>query len=82
MAIADVVLSQKLAEELKYEKEAVADAPGEPEFLKTFREQGLWEVCVMPSRWWAYSSDLARRYRTLLVMTRSLSYGNLAMRRG
>ncbi|KAG1862410.1 mitochondrial glycoprotein [Suillus tomentosus] len=41
---ADVVLSQKLAEELKYEKEAVADAPGEPEFLKTFKEQGIWEI--------------------------------------
>ncbi|KAG1903114.1 mitochondrial glycoprotein [Suillus fuscotomentosus] len=40
----DVVLSQKLAEELKYEKEAVADAPGEPEFLKTFKEQGIWEI--------------------------------------
>ncbi|KAG1775566.1 mitochondrial glycoprotein [Suillus placidus] len=40
----DVVLSQKLAEELKYEKEAVADAPGEPEFLKTFKEQGMWEI--------------------------------------
>ncbi|KAG2156899.1 mitochondrial glycoprotein [Suillus bovinus] len=39
----DVVLSQKLAEELKYEKEAVADAP-EPEFLKTFKEQGIWEI--------------------------------------
>ncbi|KAG1763720.1 mitochondrial glycoprotein [Suillus occidentalis] len=40
----DVVLSQKLAEELKYEKEAVADAPEEPEFLKTFKEQGVWEI--------------------------------------
>ncbi|KAG1851977.1 mitochondrial glycoprotein [Suillus subluteus] len=40
----DVVLSQKLAEELKYEKEAVADAPEEPEFLKTFKEEGIWEI--------------------------------------
>ncbi|KAG1800362.1 mitochondrial glycoprotein [Suillus plorans] len=40
----DILLSQKLAEELKYEKEAVADAPGEPEFLKTFKEQGIWEI--------------------------------------
>jgi complement component 1 Q subcomponent-binding protein len=45
MPIADVVLSQKLAEELKYEKEAAVDAT-EPEFLKTFKEQGLWEVSV------------------------------------
>lgn len=50
MPIADVVLSQKLAEELKYEKEAVADAPEEPEFLKTFKEQGIWEVCTMHCR--------------------------------
>jgi hypothetical protein len=56
--IADVVLSQKLAEELKYEKEAVADAPEVPEFLKTFKEQGVWEVCVMQSRWWACSQTL------------------------
>ncbi|OJA12074.1 hypothetical protein AZE42_02175 [Rhizopogon vesiculosus] len=39
----DVVLSQKLAEELKYEKEAAVDAT-EPEFLKTFKEQGIWTV--------------------------------------
>lgn len=39
---ADVLFSQKLAEELKYEKEsAVAE---EPEFLKTFQAQGLWSV--------------------------------------
>ncbi|KAH7907540.1 mitochondrial glycoprotein [Hygrophoropsis aurantiaca] len=38
----DVVLSQKLAEELKYEKEAAESAA--PEFLKTFKEQGLWTI--------------------------------------
>ncbi|KAF9225704.1 regulatory protein suaprga1 [Gyrodon lividus] len=39
----DVLFSQKLAEELKYEKEG-AVAETEPEFLKTFKEQGLWTV--------------------------------------
>lgn len=72
MPIADVVLSQKLAEELKYEKEAVADAPEEPEFLKTFKEQGVWEVCAMQCRQWACSSYLAHRSRTSLATTRSL----------
>ncbi|KAG6333197.1 hypothetical protein ID866_5894 [Astraeus odoratus] len=38
----DVLLSQKLAEELKYEKEASNEA--EPEFLTTFKQQGLWQV--------------------------------------
>ncbi|TCD65642.1 Mitochondrial acidic protein mam33 [Steccherinum ochraceum] len=38
----DVSLAQKLAEELKYEKEA---APAEtPEFLNNFRAQGVWEI--------------------------------------
>ncbi|EGO03975.1 hypothetical protein SERLA73DRAFT_175685 [Serpula lacrymans var. lacrymans S7.3] len=40
---ADVVLSQKLAEELKYEKEAIADV-AEPDFLKTFKEQDQWKI--------------------------------------
>ena len=39
---ADVVFSQKLTEELKYEKES--GAAEEPEFLKAFREQGVWTV--------------------------------------
>ncbi|KIJ14700.1 hypothetical protein PAXINDRAFT_169605 [Paxillus involutus ATCC 200175] len=39
----DVLFSQKLAEELKYEKEG-AVAETEPEFLKTFKEQGLWTI--------------------------------------
>ena len=40
---ADVVLSQKLSEELQYEKTATVDA-AEPEFLKSFREQGVWKI--------------------------------------
>lgn len=38
----DVLLSQKLAEELKYEREAADEA--EPEFLKTFKQQGIWKI--------------------------------------
>lgn len=38
----DVLLSQKLAEELKYEKEAAVEP--EPEFLTTFKQQDLWKV--------------------------------------
>lgn len=40
---ADVVLSQKLTEELQYEKTAAVDV-AEPEFLKSFKEQGIWEI--------------------------------------
>lgn len=42
--LVDVVLSQKLAEELKYEKEADST---EPEFLTTFKAQKIWEVRVV-----------------------------------
>ncbi|KIM70795.1 hypothetical protein SCLCIDRAFT_101234 [Scleroderma citrinum Foug A] len=38
----DVLLSQKLAEELKYEKEAATEP--EPEFLTTFKQQDLWKI--------------------------------------
>jgi len=38
-----VVLSQKLAEELQYEKTSSADAI-EPEFLKSFKGQGIWKI--------------------------------------
>ena len=39
---ADLALSQKLSEELKYEQEA-AEAE-EPEFLTAFKKRGVWEV--------------------------------------
>jgi len=39
---ADLALSQKLSEELKYEQEA-AEAE-EPEFLTAFKKRGAWEV--------------------------------------
>ena len=41
--IADLALSQKLAEELKYEQEANSEAE-EPEFLTAFKKRGVWEV--------------------------------------
>ena len=39
---ADLALSQKLSEELKYEQDA-AEAE-EPEFLTSFKKRGVWEV--------------------------------------
>ncbi|KAJ7065063.1 mitochondrial glycoprotein [Mycena amicta] len=38
----DVSLSQKLAEELKYEKDA--NETEEPEFLRSFTSQGIWQI--------------------------------------
>jgi complement component 1 Q subcomponent-binding protein len=43
MHTADLALSQKLAEELKYEQEANSEAE-EPESLTTFKKRGTWEV--------------------------------------
>lgn len=45
---ADIALSQKLQEELNYEKEANAEVSGTPEFLKAFQDQGVWEVSLVP----------------------------------
>jgi len=39
----DVVLSQKLGEELQYEKTAAAET-AEPEFLTSFKEEGVWGI--------------------------------------
>jgi complement component 1 Q subcomponent-binding protein len=36
-------VSAKVAEELAYEKEAATQ--GEPEFLKEFKNSGIWTVC-------------------------------------
>ena len=57
---ADVVFSQKLTEELKYEKES--GAAEEPEFLKAFREQGVWTVRL--------SFSASSPYRRLLTDAR------------
>ncbi|KII87691.1 hypothetical protein PLICRDRAFT_111642 [Plicaturopsis crispa FD-325 SS-3] len=40
----DVPLAQKLAEELKYEKEDPATTEAEPEFLKAFKSEGIWSI--------------------------------------
>ncbi|KAI0782033.1 mitochondrial glycoprotein [Abortiporus biennis] len=40
----DVALSQKLTEELQYEKEAAAEVSAEPDFLKGFKAQGVWKL--------------------------------------
>lgn len=43
--VADVSLSQKLQEELKYEQDAAEEASGAtPEPLKSFLERGIWSV--------------------------------------
>lgn len=43
---ADVALSNSLSEELKYEKESVADSDKEPDFLREFKAQGKWQVSI------------------------------------
>jgi len=43
MYVADVTLSEKLREELKYEQKAVKSNE-EPEFLKAFKAEGNWKV--------------------------------------
>lgn len=42
--LADVALSSKLSEEMKYEKESVVDLSKEPDFLQDFKAQGKWQV--------------------------------------
>lgn len=39
----DLALSQKLAEELRYERETIPEA--EPDSLTAFKKRGAWEVC-------------------------------------
>ncbi|KIK68621.1 hypothetical protein GYMLUDRAFT_36089 [Collybiopsis luxurians FD-317 M1] len=41
---ADVALSNKLLEELKYEKETMAELSSEPDFLREFKAQGKWQI--------------------------------------
>jgi len=41
--VTDVALTQKLGEELQYEKDASSDVP-EPDFLKAFKAQGVWTL--------------------------------------
>lgn len=42
-AAADTTLSQRLQDEIKYEKEAVVE-DSEPEFLKSFKLEQIWTV--------------------------------------
>jgi hypothetical protein len=55
---ADISLSQKLKEELLYEKESLPKA--NPEFLKTFQKDGVWTVCILPSHLLLLSGVLCR----------------------
>jgi len=43
--VADGALSGKIAEELAYEKQAALES--EPEFLKEFKNSGIWTVCFL-----------------------------------
>jgi hypothetical protein len=58
--VADGALSSKIAEELKYEKEAALES--EPEFLKEFKSAGIWTVCFslkffFPHTFWDIGTD-------------------------
>jgi len=44
----DVVLAQKLAEELQYEETALDNAKKEPEFLTSFKQSGIWNIDDTP----------------------------------
>lgn len=46
----DLPLSQKLSEELKYEKESAAndDAALVPAFLQAFKNSGTWSASILP----------------------------------
>jgi hypothetical protein len=46
-SVADVALSQKLAEELQYEK-TTETSSGDPDFLQAFKQQGIWNVSSIP----------------------------------
>jgi len=43
---ADLELSSKLKEEIKYEKEAAAEAGPIPEFIEDFKKSGVWQVSL------------------------------------
>lgn len=44
--LADIALSQKLQEELKFEQESLPEPDVTPDFLKAFLEQGVWSVSL------------------------------------
>lgn len=78
--LADADVSAKLAEELVYEKEAAIE--GEPEFLKEFRNSGIWTVCSFFFFLWGdltWSLWVNDRLRTSLGTTKLPSTASLAM---
>lgn len=76
----DLALSQKLAEELKFEQESAAEDAFSPAFLQSFKEEGIWTVC--PSSIFcthaSYLNPTCSRLRKLLATTRLPSSANLA----
>jgi len=67
---ADVTLSQKLGEELEYEKQAAP--PAEPDFLKSFKANGVWTVSLSLSFTTIKTHLSWDRLRTVLAMTKLL----------
>lgn len=41
-------MSQSLAAEIDYEKEAAQAAPEQPEFIQSFKEHGVWTIEDIP----------------------------------
>ena len=73
--IADAALAKKLESEVQYEKQAAAEVPAEPEFVKGFLQQGVWKVRDLPShlkggRTCADRSRLAKRSKMCLDRTK------------
>ncbi|KAF7330990.1 F-box domain-containing protein [Mycena venus] len=73
----DVLLAQKLSEELKYENE---ETPAEePEFLTSFNAQGIWKA-IISFPVFILSYKVWSRSRTPRAATRSSSRGNSGMK--
>lgn len=77
--LGDIALTQKLSEELKYEKETGTE--GVPEFLKSFKAQNVWAVRTIIARVVIAFAYAAHRLRIPLAMMKLYSAGSLAMRR-
>jgi hypothetical protein len=68
-SLGDLALSQKLGEELQYEKEAGTGA-SEPDFIRTFKAQGVWTVSTGRQCLDGLFLSASNRLRTLLAMTK------------
>ena len=84
--LADVTLSQKLKEELGYEKETGGASKDTPQFLKDFQAQNVWTVSTLlcfrrrhfaKLYWLGCNVD---RFPMSLVRTKWHSRGNMAMK--